>query len=291
MSMVPLKGAYADLRALTVVRRQVNTVISSMLNNIHCVIDEYFPELETLFGDIAGMTSLWVLSEVPFPSDVIAMDLETLVIGIKTASNRRQGLKKALALKEAAQRSIGCMEGLAGTRVRLDTHLATLKMELERLEQIETEMEVKLSETGFKDILLSAPGVGLVTAATLLGEMGSPDGYDDWRQVRKLAGLNLVHQSSGAKRGKTTVSKRGRPGLRHVLYMIALAMSSKNAEMKTFFNALKSRSDNPLSKMSAMTALSCKVLRVLFTMMKFRQTYDPTKVLGVYRSNQAVMAA
>ena len=51
---------------------------------------------------------------------------------------------------------------------------------------------------GLAPYLLSVPGVGVVTAASLLGEAGDLTRYEDWRQLRKLAGYNLKENSSGA---------------------------------------------------------------------------------------------
>lgn len=47
--------------------------------------------------------------------------------------------------------------------------------------------------------LLSIPGIGLVTVAGFLGEIGDPQNYEHWKQIQKLAGLNLSEQSSGKK--------------------------------------------------------------------------------------------
>ena len=46
-----------------------------------------------------------------------------------------------------------------------------LELITRQLEQIEDSMEQALADTGLKDILLSIPGIGVVTAASFLGEM------------------------------------------------------------------------------------------------------------------------
>ncbi len=54
--------------------------------------------------------------------------------------------------------------------------------------------------------------------------------YSHWKQIQKLAGYNLVEQSSGQKRGQRTVSKRGRPGLRSLLYRTSMTIVANNVE-------------------------------------------------------------
>ncbi|WP_243137217.1 IS110 family transposase [Desulfofundulus thermobenzoicus] len=76
-------------------------------------------------------------------------------------------------------------------------------------------MEKALAKTGLAEYLLSIPGIGVVTAASFLGEVGDLTRYEDWRQIRKLAGYNLtINQSGDSKKGSTKISKRGHSELR-----------------------------------------------------------------------------
>ena len=80
--------------------------------------------------------------------------------------------------------------------------------------------------------MLSVPGVGLVTVAGFLAEVGDLAGYDNPRQIQKLAGLNLKENSSGKHKGRTTISKRGRPKLRSLLFRCVIPLLAKNAEFQ-----------------------------------------------------------
>lgn len=120
---------------------------------------------------------------------------------------------------------------------------------------------------------LSIKGVGVVTAASFLGEVGDLSRYDDWRQLRKMAGFNLTENSSGdSKKGKTGISKRGRPGLRCILYQASLTLVVTNPEFKALYRYLKTRRENPLKGKQALVVICCKLLRVMFTLAKENQT-------------------
>jgi len=54
-----------------------------------------------------------------------------------------------------------------------------------------------------------------MTVAGFYSEVGDLNNYRHPKQIQKLAGLNLVENSSGKYKGKTTISKRGRPFLDH----------------------------------------------------------------------------
>jgi len=52
------------------------------------------------------------------------------------------------------------------------------------------------------------------------------------------------------------------------------------------YRYLRTRRENPLAGPQALVAVACKLLRVIFTLVKKREVYDPQKVLGGYRSEQ-----
>ena len=63
-------------------------------------------------------------------------------------------------------------------------------------------------------------------------KIGDIRNYDHPRQIRKLAGLNLVENSSGKHKGKIKISKRGRPKLRSILYRVTWPLVGQNNEFK-----------------------------------------------------------
>ena len=285
------EGVYAELRGLTQARQQQRNKCNMALNQIRCLLDEYFPEYEDVFTDILGRASLYVLEHRPFPGDILAVSAEELAEELKLASNRRVGLKRALRLQEAARDSVGVTEGLEAARLRLKQLLEEARFWRARLAETESAMADALQRTGLAKYLLSVPGIGVVLAASFLGEIGDPGRYQDSRQIRKLAGLNVVEDSSGQKKGRTEISKRGRPGLRSVLYQMAMTMASKNIQFRALYRYFISRRENPLKPKQALIALGCKLVRVLWTLMKEKRLWDPDRVLGTWRTEQLALAA
>ena len=86
------------------------------------------------------------------------------------------------------------------------------------------------------EILVSIPGIGALTAITMLIEM--PElGQLDNKQVASLAGLAPVARDSGQYRGRRHI-RGGRAILRQALYMPALVAARYNADMKAKYQAL-----------------------------------------------------
>jgi transposase len=285
------RGVYADLRELTVTRQQQKKALNSTLNRFEAVLDEYFPEFHTVFQDTLGLAAQWVLKELAFPSQIVSISVDELTKGLKHASNNRVGQKRAQLLQETAARSIGVTVGLEGAKQRLAGTLAEIRFWKEQLQQTEAAMSSKLFETGLAEVLLSIPGVGVVIAASFLGEIGDPCNYQNWRQIRNLAGLNLKENSSGEREGRTQITKRGRPGLRNLIYLAAFTAVSCNSELRELYHYFLKRPVNPLKKKQALIAVGLKLVRIMHALARSRRSYDSSLTHGSIREAQITALA
>jgi transposase len=128
--------------------------------------------------------------------------------------------------------------------------------------------------------LLDIKGVGLSTAATFVGEVGDISRFQDPRQIQKLAGFNLVANSSGKHKGKTTISRRGRKRLRHSLFFAMIAILAHNPEFRSLHQRNLTRENNPLNKMQSIVALCGKLIRIFYALLSKGVDYDPEKMLN-----------
>ena len=185
-------------------------------------------------GESDRPTSRELLWRCAFPSDVLEGGPEKLV-GVREASNGTEGKARAESLMEAASRSVGISEGKHSARIRLLSLLDELEFYEKKIAVIEDAMIAVMDDLELGEILMSMKGVGPVISAVFLGEVGEVSRFDNWKQVRKLAGMNLVEQSSGQHKGKTKISKRGRPYLRHMLFLAGLNCTRHNPEMHGYY--------------------------------------------------------
>ncbi|MBY5352716.1 IS110 family transposase, partial [Rhizobium leguminosarum] len=141
--------------------------------------------------------------------------------GERTAlSNRMKTAVTAFLRKELTRR-------LAS----LDTHIARLDAEIERSICADPEMRRRL------DILISIPGIGAVTAASLIAglcELGACSG----KQAAMLTGLAPIACESGERAGHRSI-RGGRPAPRNAIYMAALSASRHNPDLARFAARLK----------------------------------------------------
>ena len=123
--------------------------------------------------------------------------------------------------------------------------------------------------------ILKIKGIGIITAAGFIAEVGDLTRFSHPKQIIKLAGLNLRENSSGEHKGQTTISKRGRKRLRALLFRAMLPLIAKNEEFKQLHKYYTTRAVNPLKKMQSITALCGKLIRILYAIITKDIEYDP----------------
>jgi len=157
------------------------------------------------------------------------------------------------------------------TRKRMEKHIEWLQQELA---DIEADIDQFIQGTPLwkqKDELLrSVPGVGEVTAYTLLADL--PElGTLDRQGIAALVGVAPLNKDSGIKRGKRRVFG-GRETVRNVLYMAALSAARFNPTIKTFYDRLIKAGKE---KKVAIVACMRKLLVILNSILRHQRPWQP----------------
>src|SRR5215207_1876178 len=177
---------------------------------------------------------------------------------------RRKQLEEMLKAEQNRLRIIS--PSLRGSVERI---IAILKEEKKRLEeQIQQFLNEQKAWQEQTEILSSAPGVGMVTTATLLAEL--PElGKMDRKRIAALVGVAPMNYDSGKKRGYRK-TKGGRTEVRSVLYMSTLVATRYNPLIQAQYQQLLKR--GKLKKV-ALTACMRKFLTILNAMVRDRQPF------------------
>lgn len=156
-------------------------------------------------------------------------------------------------------------------RKRLQQHIEWLNAELEGLDE-EIEQYIQESPSWRKNaaLLRSVPGVGPVTASTLLAAL--PElGTRNRQQIAALVGVAPLNKDSGKMRGKRRVFG-GRAPVRRALYMATLVATRVNPVIRSFYEHLLAQGKE---KKVALTACMRKLLVILNSMIRNQQTWSP----------------
>jgi transposase len=273
------EGVYADMREIMKAYERINKGMITATNRIIEWLDGYFPELTGVFSDIEGKTVMKTLREFPLPSQICELGAEKILAEWKKEIKRGIGIKRASALVEAAQGSVGCTEGTATAIMTLNMLLDEYDMYRGQHDRTVALIEQLMGQISYAEKIIRIKGIGLITAAGIIAEIGDISRFNDARQVIKYAGLNLVESSSGKHKGKTRISKRGRRQLRSALFRAMMPLVAKNEEFRELHRYYTSRADNPMKKKQSIIVLCCKLIRVLFAMMTNNVEYDGKRLM------------
>ena len=150
--------------------------------------------------------------------------------------------------------------------VLLNKQVAQIVKELKEL--INTEEEVKQIVL----LICTIPGIGLLTAATILGETNGFELIRNKRQLTSYAGLDVKEKQSGTSvKGKPRISKKGNRHLRKAMHLPALAAIRHNERYKAIFVRLVSKHG---IKLKAAVAVQRKLLEMSFTIFKTKTKFD-----------------
>ena len=128
-------------------------------------------------------------------------------------------------------------------------------------------------EAEAREILLTAPGVGPVTAEVVLSELGDISRFRNAKTVCAYAGLVPVVRQSGERKSKDMkITKEGSGLLRWALVEAAWRLVGKSPQWAALFARLMHRS----GKKRAIVAVARKLLCVLYAMLK---TSTPYKIV------------
>jgi transposase len=280
-------GVYADLRIMVANRKRLIREITQIKNRFARWFAIYFPEYRDVFGDYEAQSSMLVLKVACTPEAIIELGAEKINQIWRDAKLRAVGMKRATTLCETAKKSIGLRKGSSAAKYEMKLLLADYEYKKAQLDSIMEEIDSLCKKIPESEQMLAIKGIGVITVAGFLAEVGDVRRFESPRQIQKLAGLSLRENSSGKHKGQTTISKRGRSKLRAVLFNAAIPLIATNPEFRALHEYYTTRANNPLKKKQSVIAISCKLIRIFYAILSNGVTYDPQKMMSDIHRPQA----
>lgn len=271
LTVVIPEGPAAELRRLTQARERTIASRTRLFNQLQCLLAISFPEFLQVMKDVKSASALHLLKHYPAPHDIVALGESALAALLQKISRGKLREERARALFEAANESVGVREGRTSMLLEIELMLKTIANYDRFVNGVESEMVRQLEQVPYSHFILSLKGIGPVTAAGLIGEVGDFTKFGTISEVMKLAGLDLYEVSSGKHRGKLRISKRGRPLIRKLLYLAALSTVRKSGAMHEWYQRALSRG---MKKTKALVAVSRKLLGIIYALVRDHSVYQ-----------------
>jgi putative component of membrane protein insertase Oxa1/YidC/SpoIIIJ protein YidD len=272
------QGVYADLKHTYRSYRRVRTERTRHGNLLIGMMDLLFPEYHGVFKDLTGKSSVAALRFCPVPSRIQMMSLDEWMLGVRHCfEGQRLMVAKLREIYKLAQDSIGIPEEEESLVSDVEYLLALLAVLNNRITILERKLLELLRNINGYEHLLSIPGIGSLTAAGILAEVGNIQDFHKSKEVVKFSGVQPTEEQSSQHRGKSSMTKKGSPGLRNALYLAALNLVRCNPVFKDHYDHLVHRDKRPLSKMKALGAMMNKLLRIVYALMSKGEDFDSQK--------------
>ena len=264
-------GAAAELRRLTQARERSIKRRTALFNQLQDLVFISFPEFLQIMKDVKTKTARYLLQHYPTPQDVLDQGVESLWLSLKPVSKGKVGIERVTALYEAAQHSVGIKEGRLSVTLEIGAMLADITTCDNLIQQLEKAMAEYLEAIPYSRLILSMKGIGTVTTAGLIGEIGDFTKFHTQKELLKHAGLDLFEISSGKHIGSKRISKRGRSLLRKLLFFAAMNTVRKGGVMHEHYQRHLQKG---MKKVKALIAIARKLLSIIFAMVRSQSEYQ-----------------
>lgn len=267
------------LRNLTRFRTSMSLQLSDTKRRILTVLDQVFPEFTPLFSDVFGKTAATILEEYSTPEALETLSFRKLTNMVSKLSHGHFGKEKAQQIKDAAASSFGITFALDSFSIQLKLLLRQLELLTKQVDLLDSEIKTRMDSS---NQLLSIPGIGPTTAASIMAEIGNIKRFKTSAQLVAFAGINpTVRQSGNFIGNKNRMSKKGSPYLRLALWQAAVVASRRNPILKAFYEQKLKEGKH---KMTAIGAVSRKLTGIVFALLRDNKPFaikKPERVVAV----------
>jgi transposase len=250
---------HRELRSLTRARESLIKVRTKIKNRVTHELEGACIKLSSVIADVFGKSGRHIVDGL-----LDGMDLEKILESIPSGRVRKN--------KEEIRGII--QANLSPSQIfLLRSHLNTIDAVTKQIQEIDARISDQISlRNEDMRIALSMPGMGFISASTILAEIGD---FRDFSSANKLAAycglVPSVYQSAG-KLINGHITKHGSPHARRILIEVAHAiiLTKKLSKLKKFFLRIKARRGAKIG----IVALARKVLCILYHLLVSRELYQ-----------------
>lgn len=259
-----------SLRNLTRFRHYLIGSIGDLKRKAIGVLDQIFPEYQTVFSNIFGQTSRELLLNFQTADDFQNITAAQLERALENVSMKSFAVNKLTQISELAANSFGLKFCRDSFSLQLKLLLEQIKFVEAQVADVETEIGIILDE--INSPITTIPGIGSVTGATILGEIGDVSRFSTPAKLVAYSGIDAsVKQSGESASSNNRMSKRGSPYLRKALFQAALVASNCDPVFSAFYQKKRAEGKHHLT---AVGAVARKLCYTIFAVLKNNCPYQ-----------------
>ena len=232
-------------------------------------VDQVFPELNSFFkNNLDIKTAHELLKLYQSPNEISSINLTKLSNILIKSSKGKYDKLRAIELKQLASNSVGINNSAISIQIKMIIN--QIELFESQIKDIEKQVSSFIKKSD--NVITSIPGIGDMTAAIILSEIGDINRFNNPSQVLAFAGLDpSVKQSGTFNASSTRMSKRGSPLLR---YALILAANNVRLNTKTFNDYYNMKISQGKLHYNALGHCAGKLIRNIFYMLKNNITFN-----------------
>lgn len=270
-----LMAAYRMMQRYMALKKRISRLRNQLRQAIHLA----FPELNPLIKDLTLPTSLRFLQANPTPRSIRYNGRRRFME--KWQPRQRCGQWKPEKFKriyEYAGESIGLKDPHRIYEFEIRALTNDLADALEKSHMWLNKAIAFVEHRNDFQLIMHMPRIGKPTACALVTAVGDIKEFSCGKQLVKLAGLDIRRFESGSTVHKRPrVSHIGSGFLRHWLYHYAMRLVAFDPHFKPLFLRRKQNSPGKGAGQRALVAVSDKIIRIVYRILKDNATYSPKK--------------
>ena len=229
-------------------------------------LDKSFPELKPFFSNMISTTLLYILEKYKNTTHISLMkDYESL----RKVSHGKLTYARFAKLKELAKDSIGYHND--NSDLLISTYVSTINHFNEKIDPIDKQISTIIKELNPR--MLSIPGLGEISAATILSEYGDIKNFSSPNKMLAFAGLEPSIIQSGTLENNGKMVKHGSGHLRYAIMNIAMSILRYSPTFYDYY--LKKRSEGKCHRV-ALSHVCKKLIRVIYSLEKNNINFNPS---------------
>lgn len=221
----------------------------------------------------AGLIARYCLALSPALWEPPTLELRQL-----RAWTARLDALKDIRMQEENRHEAHSVSGLTEVAEHVQTHVAWLNAEIKKLEEdIGDHIDRHPGLKRDADLLESIPGIGSLTAAKVLGQIGDVRRFNSAKALASFIGVTPKQRQSGSSvRGRTMLSRTGSTALRAALYMPSVVARRHNPILRQFAERLLATG---MAKMAVIGAVMHKLTHLIYGVIRTGKPFDPNYLM------------
>lgn len=274
------------LKEITRARRRLQEDRNQEVNRLHTLLHRHYPGYQAILGKNLSLSLLVILSEFSSPRSILDQSLDALC-ELRIGPRHRVRREIADRMQEVA-REAPVQKLAKGTEWLISMRAQRIRQLDGQLKQAESYIKELVSETQAGKVLSSVPGLGPVTVATILAEVGDIRRFETKEDFVGYCGLYATKWESGDAKRSERMSRKGNRWLKTALLVVTGPARLHNSTIAAYNRRLASRGK---ATKAIGGALARKLAHLIWAIMTRGEPWSESRARQGQQKAEAMLAS